>query len=180
MRRRSGFGWLELVIGVILIALGIWAFARPDLALSGMVFAYGIAAVIMGVADIILYIQVERFTGFGPILSLISGILSVMSGMMLIAYPQAGTLVLTLLFPIWFIAHVISRLAHLGHIRFVAGNGMYYFSLIANIIGLILGFLMLFHPFFTLAAVRCFASVYLILLGIDSVVMAVSRMGKRR
>ena len=50
MRRRSGFGWLELAIGIILILLGALALARPDLALTGLVFAYGIAAVVMGVA----------------------------------------------------------------------------------------------------------------------------------
>lgn len=179
MTKRSGFGWLELVIGIVLIGLGILAFAKPDLALTGLVFAYGIAAVIMGVADIILFIEVERYTGFGPILSLISGVLSVMVGLMLVAYPGTGVLILTVLFPIWFIAHVISRLAHLNHIRFVAGDGIYYFTLIVNIIGLFLGILMMIHPLFTLTTIRCFASAYLILLGIDSVVMAISRMGTR-
>ena len=180
MKRRSGFGWLELVIGALLIVLGIWAFLDPDLALTGMVAAFGLAAVAMGVADILLYIQVERFTGLGPVLSLVSGIMSVMSGIMLLAYPKAGVLALTLLFPIWFIAHCISRLAHLHHIRFVAGRTMYTFTLIINVIGLILGFLMFFRPLFTLSALRCFAGAYLILLGVDGVVTAVSRMGMRR
>lgn len=179
MKRRSGLGWLELVIGIVLIALGVLAFAKPDLALTSLVFAYGIAAVVMGVADMILYIQVDRYTGFGPILSLISGILSVMSGVMLMVYPRTGFLVLTVLFPIWFIAHCISRLTHLNHIRLVAGDGVYYFTLVINIIGLFLGFLMLLNPLFTLTTLRYFASAYLILLGIDSVVMAVSRVGTR-
>lgn len=180
MKRRSGFGWLELAIGIILIALGVLAFAQPDLALTGLVFAYGVAAVVVGIADIILYIQVERYTGFGPILSLIAGILSVMSGIMLAVYPRTGVLVLTLLFPIWFIAHCISRLTQLNHIRFVAGSGIYYLALVLNIAGLILGLLMCLRPFFTLATLRWFAGFYLILLGIDAVVMAVSRMGTRR
>ena len=180
MKRRSGFGWLELLLGVILIALGIGALAVPDLALTGMVLAYGFAAIIMGIADIVLYIEVERYTGFGPILSQISGILSVMAGIMLVAYPQTGALMLTLLFPIWFIAHCISRLSHLNHIRMVAGDRIYYFVLIINILGLLLGVLMLLRPLFTLTVIRCFAGAYLILLGIDSIVMAVSRMGMRR
>ena len=180
MRRRSGFGWLELVIGIVLIALGIWAFARPELALAGMVFLYGIAAVVMGVADILLYVQVERFTGIGPMLALVSGIVSVMSGVMLVAYPGTGALVLTLLFPIWFIAHCIARLSHLYHIRLIAGRGVYGLILAINLIGLALGVMMLLSPFFTLAAIRSFASLYLILLGVDSVLMAASRMGMRR
>ena len=177
MKRRSGFGWVELILGIALIALGVLALANPDLALNGMVIAYGIAAVVMGVADILLYIRVERYTGLGPILSLISGILSVMSGVMLVVYPRTGALVLTVLFPIWFIAHCISRLTHLGHIRFVAGDGIYWFSLVVNIIGLVLGFLMVMNPFFTIRTIRCFASAYLLLLGVDSIVMAFSRMG---
>ena len=180
MRRRSGFGWLELAIGILLIALGVLAFAKPDLALTSLVFAYGAAAVVMGVADIILYIEVERYTGFGPILSLIAGILSVMSGVMLVVYPRTGVVVLTVLFPIWFIAHCISRLSHLSSIRLIAGNATFYFALVINIIGLILGFMMLLSPIFTLNTIRYFASAYLILLGIDSVVMAASRIGMRR
>lgn len=179
MTRRSGFGWLQLAIGIALIVLGVLALANPDLALNGMVIAYGIAAVVMGVADILLYIRVERYTGLGPILSLISGILSVMSGVMLMLYPRAGVLVLTVLFPIWFIAHCVSRLMHVNHIRYVAGDGVFSFALVVNIVGLILGFLMLLSPHTTLSTLRWFAGIYLVLLGMDGVVTAVSRMGTR-
>ena len=58
MRRRSGFGWLELMAGILLIALGIWALVDPGVALMRMVFAYGIAAIIIGIGDILLYIKV--------------------------------------------------------------------------------------------------------------------------
>lgn len=179
MRKRSSFGWLELVIGVLLVALGIMVFARPDLVLSTIVYAYAIVAIVMGVADIILYIRMEQYTGFAPILSLISGILSVMSGITLVVYPTAGRLILTVLFPIWFIAHCISRLSHLHHIRFVAGDGVYYFALIVNIIGLILGFSMILSPLLNVLYSRYLAGAYLILLGVESIVIAASPMGRR-
>ena len=180
MRRRSGFGWLELIAGILLILLGIFAFAKPGLALSGLAVAYGLAAVLMGVADILLYAEAERYTGFGPVICLVTGILSVMSGVMLLVYPKTGALVFTLLFPIWFIAHCISRLTHLPSIRLIAGYGPYVFTLVVNIIGLVLAFLMILSPVFTLATIRCFAGAYLILLGVDAILMAVSRMGMRR
>ena len=154
-------------------------FAKPDLALTSLVFAYGVAAVVMGVADIILYIEVERYTGFGPILSLIAGILSVMTGVMLVVYPRTGVVVLTVLFPIWFIAHCISRLSQLNTIRFHAGSGMYYFTLVVNIIGLILGFLMILRPVISILSIGWIVGFYLILLGVDSIVLAVSNMGRR-
>ena len=36
MRRLSGFGWLELVIGILLIVLGVFTFANPGFALTGL------------------------------------------------------------------------------------------------------------------------------------------------
>ena len=66
MRRRSGFGWLDLTLGIGLICLGILALVQPDWALTTLVVAYGIAAVVMGVTDILLFIRVERYTGWAP------------------------------------------------------------------------------------------------------------------
>ena len=92
MRRRSGFGWMECIEGVLLLGLGSYTFAQPDRALTGFIVMYGIVAVTMGIVDILLYVRVERFTGFGPIVSLISGALSVMTGVMLLVYPNRPSL----------------------------------------------------------------------------------------
>ena len=178
MNRRSSFGWLGLLTGIFMIVLGILVFVVPDLIMTSMVAFFGIVAIIMGVTDIILFIRVERYTGFGPILSLITGIISVMSGVALLIYPKLGAIMLTVLFPIWFIAHCISRLMQVHHIRLVAGNRMYGFTLVVNIIGIILGFMMLLSPLFTLSAIRCVAGCYLVLLGIDSILTAGSRVGR--
>ena len=106
MRRKSGFGWLELILGILLVILGIFSMIKPNTALTGIVIVYGIAAIVIGISDIMMYVRVERYTGFGPMVSLIGGILSVMSGVMLFVYPNAGKWILSLLFPIWFIAIV--------------------------------------------------------------------------
>ena len=178
MNRRSSFGWVELLTGILMIVLGILVFVIANLVMTSMVAFFGIAAIVMGVTDIILFIRVERYTGLGPILSLITGIISVMSGVALLIYPKLGAIILTVLFPIWFIAHCISRLTQVHHIRLIAGNNMYVFTLVANIIGIILGFMMLLSPVFTLSAIRSFAGCYLILLGVEGILTAVSRMGK--
>ena len=179
MKNRSGFGWLELGIGILLVVLGVWSFLDLDLALTGMVYAYGVAAMVMGVADILLYIRVDRYTGFGPILSLVAGITSVMSGIMLVAYPKAGAVALAMLFPLWFIAHCIARLSRLSTVRLIAGSSIYHLLLVINIIGLVLGLLMLLSPLFALSTIRVLAGGYLVLLGVNGIVMAVSLIGRR-
>ena len=90
MRKRTGFGWSGLLVGFLLIALGVFTFVRPDSMLTGAVVIYGILAILMGVEDIVVYARLARFTGFGPMLSLVTGILSVMCGVMLLANPGIG------------------------------------------------------------------------------------------
>ena len=105
-----------------------------------------------------------------------TGILSVMSGSMLLVYPGAGKWILSLLFPVWFIAHCISRLTHLTVIRLTAGDFTYYFTLIVNIIGLALGIMMIFHPLISIVSAGYIIGFYLLLLGIDSIVMAIGKL----
>ena len=70
MRRRSGYGWFELIIGIMLVVLGIFTFIRPGSTLTGIVILYGLVAVITGISDLIFYVRTERYTGFGPAVSL--------------------------------------------------------------------------------------------------------------
>ena len=179
MKKWSGLNWFEFLEGVLLVLLGVFTLAQPDSALTGFIVAYGVVAVIMGVADILLYVRIARFTGFGPIIALLSGTLSVMAGAMLLVYPNAGKLVLSFLFPLWFIAHCISRLANLNKIRFFAGEFTYYFTLILNILGLVLGALMILDPWFSLLSIQVIISIYLILLGADCIILAFSKLGNR-
>lgn len=180
MSKRSSLGWVDLIVGVLLIVLGIITFARPSGTLTGMVVVYGLLAIVTGVADIIFYVKMERRTGFGPALSLVTGILSVLAGILLLFHPGAGTWIISFMFPLWFIAHCVSKLTHLPMVRLMSGTGHYYFTLVVNILGLILGFVMLFNPIMSLSAVAYLVGLYLILLGIDSIVIAFSGVGAYR
>lgn len=179
MRRRTGYGWMELIIGILLIILGIFTLMKPGSTLTGVVIIYGLFAMLTGISDIIFYVRAERYMGIGPTISLISGILSVMCGFILLVYPGAGKWAIALFFPVWFIAHCISRLTHLPLVRAAAGNFYYYLSMIINIIGLVLGVLMVIHPAFSIASMGLIIGIYLILLGIDNVITAVSNIGSR-
>lgn len=179
MRNRSFFSRFELIASIVLIALGVFTFLNPSKALSSLVVLYGLFALLTGIVDIVMYVRMERFTGFGPALSLAAGILSVMSGIMLMVYPSAGKWVLSLLFPIWFIAHCISRLCHLSTLRLIAGRFTCYATLILNILGLILGIFMILRPRFAMISVGWIVALYLILLGCEGLVTALSKMGYR-
>ena len=176
MRRRSGYGWFELIIGIMLVVLGIFTFIRPESTLTGIVILYGLVAVITGISDLIFYVRTERYTGFGPVVSLISGIFSIMAGVMLLVYPGAGRWVMVLLLPLWFIAHCVSRLTHLPFIRSTAGEFYYWFALI---VGIVLGIMMIVWPMLSLFSAGFLIGTYLILLGVDSIMVGASKIGSR-
>ena len=47
MNRRSSFGWLGLLTGILMIVLGILVFVIPNLVMTSMVAFFGIAAIVM-------------------------------------------------------------------------------------------------------------------------------------
>lgn len=175
LNKRSVFGWGELVLGILLIALGIFTFVKPESMLTGAVFIYGIIIILVGLKDIFGYVQFSRIIGFGPIVALMSGLLSVMCGVALIIYPNIGKVALTVFLPIWFMAHCISGLTHSNFIRLTCSRFYFYFTLIMNIIGLVFSIIMLFSPtlsFLTLRIIGYLIAAYLILFGIEEVISA--------
>ncbi len=180
MRNRKLLGWGELILGVLLILLGIYTFANPATAVTGVTVIYGVFALVTGILDIVYYVKLEQRTGFGPVFSLVGGILSIIAGILILFNLSVGTWVLVVLFPIWFIAHCIARLAHLPFIRLSAGNGYYYFTLVVNILGLLLGLLMIFNPVLSFISVGYLIGMYLLFLGIDSLVFALTLLNSHR
>ena len=137
MNRRSDIGWFELIVGIILIIFGVVIMRQPVGVLTWIVILCGVLAILSGIGDIVLYVKMEQFTWFGPIVSLVTGILSVMAGFMLAAHPEAGNWALEMILPIWIIAHCISRLSHLQYMKMHYGMTYYTISLILNILGLL-------------------------------------------
>ena len=172
MNRRSDIGWFELIVGIILIIFGVVIMRQPVGVLTWIVILCGVLAILSGIGDIVLYVKMEHFTGFGPIVSLVTGILSVMAGFMLAAHPEAGNWALAMILPIWIIAHCISRLSHLNYVRFRLGTTYYYLTMIVNILGLIAGILLVFRPAITIFSIGFLVGLYLILEGIDCIMAA--------
>ena len=177
--RTDKIKWTELITGILLIILGIYSLIRPVGMLTGVTVIYGLFAVITGIADIVFYVRMERRTGFGPAVSLVTGIFSVLAGILILCNIDAGRWAIAILFPIWFIAHCLSRLSHLSLIRLTVGDVYYYFTLVINILGLVLGILMLFNPFAAMLSVSWIIGIYLILLGMDSLMLAIVLFGLR-
>ena len=101
-----------------------------------------------------------------------TGILGIMAGFMLIAHPGAGTWAIAMILPIWIIAHCISRLSHLQYMKMHFGMTYYTISLILNILGLIVGILLIFRPMITIFSMGVLVGAFLIIEGAECIVVA--------
>lgn len=175
---KTRFGWLEFIIGIAMIVLGIFTFIKPNALLTSVVVIYAIAAIISGSRDIVFCCRTERAVGFLPAIALIAGIVSIMTGIMLLANPNSGRWIICLLISFWFITHSIFQLCSLTPLKLLTGSSFhYYLSLIIGIAGLILGIIMLFHPALTEIAAGMIIGIYLMITGINSIVVAFSKTG---
>ena len=171
MNRRTDIGWPELILGTVLIILGVIMLKQPSGFLMWLVVVCGIIAICTGIADIILYVRMERFTGFGPVISLVTGILGVMAGFMLLVHPGAGTWAIAMVLPIWIIAHCISRLSHLQYMKMHSGMTYYTISLILNILGLLVGILLIFRPMITILSMGVLVGGFMIIEGVELILV---------
>lgn len=171
MNRQSDIGWFELIVGIILIIFGVVIMRQPVGVLTWIVILCGVLAILSGIGDIVLYVKMEQFTGFGPIVSLVTGILSVMAGFMLAAYPEAGNWAIAMILPIWIIAHCISRLSHLQYMKMHYGMTYYTISLILNILGLLVGILLIFRPMITILSMGVLVGGFMIIEGVELILV---------
>lgn len=179
MRRRSGFGWYELIEGILLMGLGIYSLFKPMQSLLGLVALYGAGAAATGIGDIVLYCRLEKHMGFGPTLYLVSGVVSLLVGIVLMLHPGARSWAVLLLFPLWFLCHCIGRISHISYARPLFSRGYYTLALIVNILGLVLGVLMLLSPRLSRLSFNLIMASILLLLGIDTLAEALSKLGAK-
>ena len=100
---------------------------------------------------------------------------SVMVGVMLLIYPGTAEWVISIMLPVWFIAHCVSRLAHIGMLRKEMGKGFAVSMALLNAAGLLLGVAMLLDPVLSLISLGYIIGFCLILLGAESVARAFER-----
>lgn len=177
MKQRSTFGWLDLIRGILLLVFGIIALCSPSLALTGLVIALGIIAIVSGISDIVLYVRLKRRSGAALSFTLVTGIISTLAGILLLLNPIIGRWILNVVFPVWIIAHCISRIASYGFAKRAAGKTAAIVMLCLNILGLLFGIFMVFNQSLFTISLGVLVGFALVVTGAGSIVEAISDIG---
>lgn len=92
-RRSANDWWILLLLGLAGTAAGVLAALRPALTALALVIVIGVNALITGILEIALAINLRKFIE-GEWLLILSAVTSIAFGLLILAYPGAGALAL--------------------------------------------------------------------------------------
>jgi uncharacterized membrane protein HdeD (DUF308 family) len=109
--------WLLLFLaGLLGIVIGIFSLTQPESAILIIVLYIGIRAVFTGVLEVALAIRLRKQVQ-GEWLMILSGIISILFGLVLLRYPVEGVQIIVLLIGIYAIAIGAMQLVMAGQIH---------------------------------------------------------------
>jgi uncharacterized membrane protein HdeD (DUF308 family) len=134
-RIRSSWGWF-LGLGILLIACGLICIAGDVTATFVTVFAFGVLMMISGMVALVHAFRVS--TGSGFFLYLLSALLRGFTGYVLIRYPVAGAVGITLVLATFFIVGGLFRVVGAGTLRLPQWGWSVFSGVVSVVLGLML------------------------------------------
>lgn len=169
--KRSGLDWGSLLLGILFVLTALMSFQDPAGNLIAIVMIFAVFAIIKGVFEIFVRNRLKELTGFKSYMPLILGAIDIILGVYLLFNLQIGVSVLPYVFAIWFILDSFFNLFTLDLAK-AFHTGYYWFSLIVDILGIILGVVLLFNPLSSALTLSFLVGFYFMMFGITYIVYA--------
>lgn len=155
---------LVLIMGIIMVIGGVYTWFHPLAALAALALILGIMFIVVGVGYLAAYFGGCR-TGW----YLAVGLLDVFVGIILVSYLRQTMLALPFMFAFWCIFSGVLQIAAAIQLKNSPMANLWLWPLIAGIIGIIVGFWILFAPLAGAVALTILLGVYLVVNGIASI-----------
>jgi uncharacterized membrane protein HdeD (DUF308 family) len=126
-REKDGW-WVMLLIGVLGVGVGGYALMNPPVSMLAFVYLVALEAILLGVFLVMLGYRVRKATSREWILY-VTGVLSILFGILVVARPDAGSLTIVYLIAAWAIVIGAFKIAFAFRIRKLPGDLESRFSL---------------------------------------------------
>ena len=160
---------LEIILGLIVLILGGYVLAYPGVAILTLVFVLGIGLFVLGITRIFGAFA-SGVSGGMRVLSLIIGILAIILGFYVVAYPAAGALTLIFFLGFGLLLSGMEALAIAGSGGLGAGKAA---SIALGVIAIILAFIVLFYPGVALGTLVLLLAISFVILGIEAIISGI-------
>lgn len=164
------YWYIPLIIGIILIACGIYTLTVPLSAYLTLSVLFSLSFIFIGLLDTVFAIQNSKYlNGWGWYL--VGGLLSLAMGIYLIIHPDISVTILpyvvgfTVMFRSFYLLGISFDLKEIGILSW--GN-----VAIASVLGIILSLLLLANPVFSGISLVVITALSFIFVGISSIILS--------
>ncbi len=148
-----------------------FAFNHPVVSILSVTILFGVGAILKGLYEIIVRRKVRQFAGYSSIFVVIVGVIDIIIGIFFLFNRTGGLIALPLVFAFWIIFDSIGTIITASVIR-KHSNAQFWFTIIIGILGIVIGFLLLFNPFNAYLTIAALIGIYLMVHGILNIVYA--------
>ncbi|OTN88838.1 acid-resistance membrane protein [Enterococcus sp. 7E2_DIV0204] len=168
---RKGIDWGSLILGILFVLTALLSFQDPAGNLIAIVLVFAIFAILKGIFEIFARNRLKELTGYKAYAPIILGVIDVIIGVYFLFNLNIGVAALPFIFAIWFIFDSVFGLFTLDLAKAVS-PGYFWFTLIVDILGIILGIMLLMNPLSSALTLSFLVGFYFMLFGITHIVYA--------
>ncbi|MBP2057667.1 uncharacterized membrane protein HdeD (DUF308 family) [Lactobacillus colini] len=168
--RPRGFDWGALLAGVLLVITSFILLRYPGRGLAAFVFLFAILSIMQGIIWIYMYSKFRDFFARSWV-TLISGILDIIVGLIFLFSHEIGGLTIAVLFAVWFFVDSVVGVVFSWHLRDYS-NGYFILSLILNVISLLIAITLMFNPVLAAITLVYLVAFWLMVFGFNEIFVA--------
>lgn len=161
---------LSIIIGVLLIAAGIYCLCNQDVAAMSAGIVLGLLMLIAGIAEIVIFAGTSRFI-LGSGWLLLDGVLTVVMSLFLLFNQWFTMMSLPILFTVWLLFSGVSRFVSAFDLKALGMRG-WGWILALGIVLLVFGVICMMDPWVSVVAVGVTVGLVFILEGIGTIAVA--------
>lgn len=171
MEKKSEISWGYLLTGILFILVSLIAFKDPASSLVAIVYVFAFFAIYKGAFDLFFRRKIHQYTDHKSTLLIVLGLFDIAVGIFLLFNVSLGLVALPFIFAIWFIVDSVISLA-LSDVFKLKSNSYYWFNVVLNLIGIVLGIMLLFNPISSALTLAFLVGFYFMVIGISFIVNA--------
>ena len=161
---------LSIIIGVLLIAAGIYCLCNQDVAAMSAGIVLGLLMLIAGIVEIVIFAGTSRFI-LGSGWLLLDGVLTVVMSLFLLFNHWFTMMSLPILFTVWLLFSGVSRFVSAFDLKALGMRG-WGWILALGIVLLVFGVVCMMEPWVSVVAVGVTVGLVFILEGIGTIAVA--------
>lgn len=171
MKLEKKFGWLDLILGMMLIFLSFIILQNPGASLLGSILTFGIIGIFSGIKNLVLFFMIKKETEEKEWTLILMSILDFLVGVMLLTDIYVGIMSIAILLPTWILISSIIGLMNNSKIKFIS-KSLYWVRIVFYIICIILSFMMYMQPESSIITFVVLLGFNILMLGIIHVIEA--------